>query len=81
MRNDNDDQSLSEKADEVEKCEEEPSTILNSSTNTSNSLENEEFLDEKVHTDPLNQLTLRQGLRHSSSYALYDNISKLWNSH
>ena len=60
LRNNNDDPSLYEKADEVKKCEEEPGTILNTSQNTSNSLENKEFLEEKEHTDELNQFTLRQ---------------------
>ena len=61
MRTDNDDHSLSKKVDEVEKCVEEPGTISKLSQNTSNSQENEEFLEEKEHTNQLNQLTLRQG--------------------
>ena len=81
LRNDNDDHSLSKKADEVEKCEEEPGTILKSSQNNSNSLENKEFLEEKEHTDQLNQLTLRPRLKHSSSYPLDNLISELYNSH
>ena len=59
--NDNDNHSLFEKADEVEKCEEGSGTILNSSQNTSNSPENDDFLEEEEHTNQLNQLTLRQG--------------------
>ena len=39
--NDNDNHSLSEKADEVEKYEEEPGTMVNSSQNISNAPENE----------------------------------------
>ena len=57
----NADQSSSEKANEVEKCEEKLGTIRNSSQNISNSPENEEFLEEEEHTDQLNHLTLRPG--------------------
>ena len=49
--NDNDNHSLFEKADEVEKCEEGSGTILNSSQNTSNSPANNEFIEEEEHTD------------------------------
>ena len=51
---DNADQSSSEKANEVEKCEEEHGTILNSSQNISNSPKNEEFLEEEEYINRLN---------------------------
>ncbi|XP_069151836.1 uncharacterized protein [Solanum lycopersicum] len=73
----NADQSSSKKADEVEKYEEEPGTMVNSSQNISNAPENEEFLEEE-HTDKLNQLTLRPGWKHSSSHQLYNLISHLF---
>ena len=47
--NDNDNHSLPEKIDEVEKCDEGPGTILNSSQNSSNSPENDELLEEEEH--------------------------------
>ena len=67
----------SKKADEVEKYEEEPGTILNSSQNISNSPKNEEFLDEEEQTGQMNQLTLRPGWKHSSSHPLDNLISAL----
>ena len=72
MRNDNanDNHSLSEKTDEVEKCDEGPGTTLNSSQNTSNFPENDELLEEEEHVDQLNQSTLRPGWKHSSSHPL-----------
>ena len=77
LRNDNNDHSLSEKTDEVEKCEEEPGTILNSSDNISNSPVNDELLEEEEHTDQLHQLTFRVGWKHSSSHPLDNLISPL----
>ena len=74
---DNNNHSLSEKTDEVEKCDEGPGTTLNSSQNTSNSPENDEFLEEEDHNVQLNQLTLRPGWKHSSSHALDNFISPL----
>ena len=75
--NDNDNHSLSEKTDEVEKCDEGPGTILNYSQNTSNSLENEELLEEEEHADQLYQSILRPGWKHSSSHILDNLISPL----
>ena len=80
LRNENynDNHSLSEKIDEVAKCDEGPGTILNSSQNTSNSPENDELLEEEEeHADQLNQSTLRQGWNHSSSHPLDNLISPL----
>ena len=51
---DNHNHSLPEKDDEVEKCNEVPGTILNSSHSTSNSPENDDTLDEEEHVDQLN---------------------------
>ena len=42
---DNHNHCLPEEADEVEKCDEVPGTILNSSQSTSNSPENDDILD------------------------------------
>ena len=67
----------SKKADEVEKYEEEPGTILNISQNISNSPENEEFLEKEEQTDQLNELTLRPGWKQRSSHPLNNLISPL----
>ena len=75
--NDNDNHSLFEKADEVEKCEEGSGTILNSSQNSSNSPENDDFFEEEEHTNQLNQLTFRPGWKHSLSHPLDNLISPL----
>ena len=74
---DNADQSSSEKANGIEKWEEESGTILNSSQNISNSPKNKEFLEEEEHTDQLNQLTFRPGWQHRSSHPLDNLISPL----
>ena len=75
--NDNDNHSLSEKIDEVAKCDEGPGTILNSSQNTWNSPENDEVLEEEEHTDQLNQSTFKPGWKHSSSHPFDNLISPL----
>ncbi|XP_069143285.1 uncharacterized protein [Solanum lycopersicum] len=79
LRNDNvnDNHSLSEKTDEVEKCDEGPGTTLNSSQNTSNSPENDELIEEEELADQLNQSTLRPGWKHGSSHPLDNLISPL----
>ena len=79
MKNDFDDKnySLLEEADEVEKCDDVPGTILNSSQSTSNSPENDDTLDEKEHADQLNHSALRPGWKYSSLHLLDNLISHL----
>ena len=74
---DNNNHSLSEKTDEVEKCDEVPGTTLNSSQSTSNSPENDDILEEEEHVDQLNQSAPRSGWKHSSSHPLDNLISPL----
>ena len=76
LKNDFDDQyhSLPKEADEVEKCDEVPSTTLNSSQITSNSPENDDTLDEEEHADQLNQSAPRSGWKHSSSPVSYTHL-------
>ena len=79
LKNDCDDQnqSLPEEADEVEKCDEIPGTTQNSSQSTSNSPENDDTLDEEEHADQLNQSAQRPGWKQSSSHRLDNLISPL----
>ena len=79
LKNDCDDQnhSLPEEADEVEKCDEVPSTTQNSSQSTSNSPENDVSLDEEEHADQLNQSAPRSVWKPSSSDPLDNLISPL----
>ena len=80
LRNDydNNNHSLSEKTDKVEKCDEVPGTILNSSQSTSSSPENDAIIEEEEeYVDQLNQSALRPGWKHSSSYPLDNLISPL----
>ena len=79
LRNDDDNNNhrLSEKTDKVEKCDEVPGTILNSSQSTSSSPENDDTLDEEEHADQLNQTALRPGWKHSSSHPLDNLVSPL----
>ena len=74
---DNQNHSLPEKADEVEKYDEVPGTTLNSSQGTSNSPENDDTLDEEEHADQLNQSAPRSRWKHSSSHPLDNLISPL----
>ena len=75
--NDNNNHSLSEKTDEVEKYDEVPGTTLNSSQSTSNSLENDDIIEEEEHVDQLNQSALRPGWKHSSLHPLDNLVSPL----
>ena len=75
LENDCDDQnhSLPEEDDEVEKGDEVPGTSQNSSNSTSNSLENDVSLDKEERANKLNLSAPRSGLKHSSSHPL-DNL-------
>ena len=79
LKNDCDDQnhSLPEEADEVEKGDEVPGTTQNSSQSTSNFPEKDVSLDEEEHADQLNQSAPRSGWKHSSSHPLDNLISPL----
>ena len=79
LKKDFDDQnhSLPEEADEVEKGDEVPGTSQNSSQSTSNSALNDVSFDEEEHDDQLNQSAPRSGWKHSSSHPLDNLISPL----